>query len=55
MKISNPYHKEILDLIVSLSGEATAHTFSDDYLGTSHPRLSNQQSNTATNRERMDA
>jgi 3-methyladenine DNA glycosylase AlkD len=38
MKIGNPYHKEILDLIVSLSGEATAHTFSDDYLGTSHPR-----------------
>jgi 3-methyladenine DNA glycosylase AlkD len=38
MKISNPYHKEILDLIVLLSGEATAHTFSDEYLGTSHPR-----------------
>jgi 3-methyladenine DNA glycosylase AlkD len=38
MKISNPHHKEILDLIISLSGEPTAHTFSDDYLGTSHPR-----------------
>lgn len=34
----NPPHKEILDLIVSLSGEPTAHTFSDAYLGTKHPR-----------------
>jgi 3-methyladenine DNA glycosylase AlkD len=38
MKITNPYHKEILHLIVTLSGDTTAHTFSDDYLGTSHPR-----------------
>lgn len=34
----NRHHKEILGLIVSLSGEPTTHTFSDDYLGTSHPR-----------------
>lgn len=38
MKITNAHHKEILDLIVSLSGDGTEHTFSDDYLGTSHPR-----------------
>lgn len=38
MKISNLHHKEILELIVSLSGEPTTHTFSDAYLGNSHPR-----------------
>jgi 3-methyladenine DNA glycosylase AlkD len=38
MKISNPHHLEILELIVSFSGEPTAHTFSDAYLGNSHPR-----------------
>lgn len=38
MKISNPHHKEILNLIVSLSGEGTSHTFLDSYLGNSNPR-----------------
>lgn len=38
MKISNPHHKEILNLIKSLSGSPTQHTFSDAYVGTSHPR-----------------
>lgn len=34
----NKHHKEILDLIVTLSGQGTEHTFSDTYLGTSNPR-----------------
>jgi len=34
----NPYHKEILKLIVDLSGQGTEHTFSDSYLGNSNPR-----------------
>lgn len=38
MKISNPHHKEILNLIISLSGEGTSHTFLDSYLGNSNPR-----------------
>lgn len=38
MKINNPHHKEILELIVSLSGEPGARTFTDAYLGNSHPR-----------------
>ena len=38
MKITNPHHKEILSLINNLSGQATQHTFSDSYLGNSHPR-----------------
>ncbi len=38
MKISNPYHKEILTLIKNLSGQPNEHTFSDSYLGNSHPR-----------------
>jgi len=37
-KITNPHHKEILKLIVSLSGQATEHTFLDSYLGNSNPR-----------------
>jgi 3-methyladenine DNA glycosylase AlkD len=38
MKITNPHHKEILDLIVSLSGESKGQMFSDAYLGNSHSR-----------------
>lgn len=34
----NIHHKEILDLIKAQSGTATQHTFSDSYLGNSHPR-----------------
>jgi 3-methyladenine DNA glycosylase AlkD len=34
----NPLHKEILDLIVKSSGQATQHTFLDSYLGNEHPR-----------------
>jgi 3-methyladenine DNA glycosylase AlkD len=34
----NKLHQEILDLIISLSGEGKEHTFSDTYLGTSNPR-----------------
>jgi len=32
------HHREILDAIISLSGKATQHTFSDSYLGNDHPR-----------------
>jgi len=35
----NPHHREILDAIISLSGKATQHTFSDSYLGNDHPRF----------------
>jgi len=38
MKPINTHHKEILDLIKSLSDSPTQHTFSDSYLGNSHPR-----------------
>ena len=38
MKIINPHHKEVLNLIIRLSGQRTEHTFSDSYLGNSHPR-----------------
>lgn len=34
----NAHHKEILSLIKTHSGKATQHTFSDTYLGNSHPR-----------------
>lgn len=37
MKI-NVHHKAILDQIKAKSGTATQHTFSDNYLGNSHPR-----------------
>jgi 3-methyladenine DNA glycosylase AlkD len=36
--MKNVHHKEILDLIKTHSGKATQHTFSDSYLGNSHPR-----------------
>lgn len=34
----NIHHKEILELIIGLSGQGTRHTFSDSYLGNSNPR-----------------
>ena len=34
----NHNHQEILELIQALSGKPTEHTFSDAYLGTTHPR-----------------
>lgn len=34
----NPFHAEILDLIIKKSGVPTQHTFLDSYLGNSHPR-----------------
>jgi 3-methyladenine DNA glycosylase AlkD len=34
----NAFHQEILHLIKENSGTGTAHTFSDSYLGNSHPR-----------------
>lgn len=34
----HPYHEVILKEIRKRSGKPTAHTFSDGYLGTSHPR-----------------
>ena len=34
----NIHHKEILELIIGLSGQETEHTFSDSYLGNSNPR-----------------
>ena len=34
----NSHHKEILKLIIDLSGQGTEHTFSDSYLGNSNPR-----------------
>jgi 3-methyladenine DNA glycosylase AlkD len=34
----NQHHQEILKIIISLSGNPTQHTFSDSYLGNSHPR-----------------
>jgi 3-methyladenine DNA glycosylase AlkD len=34
----NKYHSEILSLIERNSGTPTQHTFSDSYLGNSHPR-----------------
>jgi 3-methyladenine DNA glycosylase AlkD len=34
----NVHHKAILDQIIANSGAATQHTFSDSYLGNSHPR-----------------
>jgi 3-methyladenine DNA glycosylase AlkD len=34
----NKHHQEILALIRQHSGKPTEHTFSDSYLGTSHPR-----------------
>lgn len=37
-KSVNKHHKEILDLILALSGQGTEHTFSDSYLGTNNPR-----------------
>ena len=37
-KITNPHHKEILNLIISLSGQSKEHSFSDSYLGNSNPR-----------------
>ena len=37
-KITNKYHKQILELIVSNSGKPTQHTYSDSYLGNDHKR-----------------
>jgi 3-methyladenine DNA glycosylase AlkD len=36
--MKNFFHQEILDLIISNSSGPTQHTFSDSYLGNSHPR-----------------
>ena len=36
--MQNAFHQEILQLIKENSGTPTAHTFSDSYLGNSHPR-----------------
>ncbi len=36
--MENVHHKEILKLIKARAGKATQHTFSDSYLGNSHPR-----------------
>jgi 3-methyladenine DNA glycosylase AlkD len=38
--MQNAFHQEILHLIKENSGTPTAHTFSDSYLGNSHPRYS---------------
>src|SRR4051812_20836012 len=38
--MKNPLHKEILKQIIEKSGKATQHTFSDSYLGNTHPRYS---------------
>lgn len=34
----NAHHKELLELIRKRSGKATQHTYSDGYLGNTHPR-----------------
>jgi len=34
----NPHHQELLKLIQAKAGKATQHTFSDSYLGNTHPR-----------------
>lgn len=36
--MKNEHHGEILQLIQKQAGRATQHTFSDNYLGNSHPR-----------------
>jgi 3-methyladenine DNA glycosylase AlkD len=36
--MENAYHQEILKLIKTHAGIATQHTFSDSYLGNTHPR-----------------